>query len=61
MGGVMTWEDAIELMMAGATMVAVGTANFHNPRATMEILEGIKRYMEQYHIEDICDIIGCMG
>ncbi|HIX71566.1 MAG TPA: dihydroorotate dehydrogenase [Candidatus Anaerobutyricum stercoripullorum] len=60
MGGVMTGEDAIELMMAGATMVAVGTANFHNPRATMEVLDGIKAYMERYHIEDINEIIGCM-
>lgn len=60
MGGVMTGEDAIELMMAGATMVAVGTANFHNPRATMDVLDGIKAYMEQYHIEDINEIIGCM-
>ena len=60
MGGVMTGEDAIELMMAGATMVSVGTANFHNPRATMDVLDGIKAYMEQYHIEDIREIIGCM-
>ncbi len=60
MGGVMTGEDAIELMMVGATMVAVGTANFHNPRATMDVLDGIKAYMEQYHIEDINEIIGCM-
>ena len=60
MGGVMTGEDAIELMMAGATMVAVGTANFHNPRATIEVLDGIKAYMERYHIEDINEIIGCM-
>ncbi len=60
MGGVMTGEDAIELMMAGATMVSVGTANFHNPRATMEVLEGIKRYMDQYNIRDINEIIGCM-
>lgn len=60
MGGVMTGEDAIELMMAGATMVSVGTANFHNPRATMEVLEGIKAYMERYNIEDIHEIIGCM-
>lgn len=60
MGGVMTGEDAIELMMAGATMVAVGTANFHNPRATMDVLDGIKAYMERYHIEDINEIIGCM-
>ncbi|HIZ40786.1 MAG TPA: dihydroorotate dehydrogenase, partial [Candidatus Anaerobutyricum stercoris] len=60
MGGVMTGEDAIELMMAGATMVAVGTGNFHNPRATMEVLDGIKAYMERYYIEDINEIIGCM-
>lgn len=60
MGGVMTGEDAIELMMAGATMVSVGTANFHNPRATMEVLDGIKAYMEQYKIQDINEIIGCM-
>lgn len=60
MGGVMTGEDAIELMMAGATMVAVGTANFHDPRATMHVLDGVRAYMERYHIEDINEIIGCM-
>lgn len=60
MGGVMTGEDAIELMMAGATMVAVGTANFHDPRATMNVLDGVRAYMERYHIEDINEIIGCM-
>lgn len=57
MGGIMTAEDAIEFFMAGASMVAVGTANFHNPHVTMEILDGIKAYMEQYKIEDIYDII----
>jgi len=57
MGGVMTAEDAIEFLMAGASMVAVGTANFHNPRVTMDILDGIKSYMEQYKLEDINDII----
>ena len=60
MGGVMTGEDAIELMMAGATMVAVGTANFHDPRATMHVLDGVRAYMERHHIEDINEIIGCM-
>lgn len=57
MGGIMTAEDAIEFLMAGASMVAIGTANFHNPYVTMEILDGIKAYMEQYKIEDINDII----
>lgn len=60
MGGVMTGEDAIELMMAGATMVSVGTTNFHNPRATMDVLQGIRDYMERYQIQDINEIIGCM-
>ncbi|MDO5146288.1 MAG: dihydroorotate dehydrogenase [Eubacteriales bacterium] len=60
MGGVMTGEDAIELMMAGASMVAVGTANFHNPRAVMDVLDGIKSYMKKYNIKDINEIIGCM-
>ena len=60
MGGVMTGEDAIELMMAGATMVSVGTANFHNPRATKDVLQGIRDYMERYQIQDINEIIGCM-
>ena len=60
MGGVMNGEDAIELMMAGATMVAVGTSNFHDPQATLKVLEGIRAYMERYHIEDVNEIIGCM-
>ena len=58
MGGVSTWEDAVEMMMAGATSVAIGTAFFNNPLASVEILEGIERYMEQYGISDINDIVG---
>lgn len=60
MGGVMTGEDAIELMMAGASMVSVGTANFHNPKASMDVLEGIQDYMKRYGIQDVNEIIGCM-
>lgn len=60
MGGVMTGEDAIELIMAGASMVAVGTANFHDPCATMKVLQGIETYMENYHISDINELIGCI-
>jgi dihydroorotate dehydrogenase (NAD+) catalytic subunit len=60
MGGVMTGQDAIELMMAGASMVSVGTANFHNPRASIEVLEGIKAFMADQKIEDVRDIIGCV-
>ena len=60
MGGIASAEDALEFIMAGATAVSVGTANFHNPRATMDVLDGIKAYMERYHIEDINEIIGCI-
>ena len=58
MGGIATWEDAIEFILAGATAVSTGTANFYNPSVTVEIVEGIEKYMEKYHIENISDIIG---
>ncbi len=60
MGGVSCAEDAIEFMMAGATAVAVGTANFHNPYATIEIIDGIEAFMTKNNIEDINEIIGCV-
>lgn len=60
MGGCMCAEDALEFIMAGATAVAVGTANFYNPYVTTEIIDGICDYMEQNHIEDIHELIGCV-
>ena len=60
MGGVMNTEDALEMIMAGATAVAVGTANFHNPYATVEIIKGIEEYMQTNKIEDIASLIGCV-
>ena len=60
MGGIMNYEDAIEFMMAGATVVSVGTANFHNPYVTLEIIEGMKKYMDEHGIKDIKEIIGCV-
>ncbi len=60
MGGIMTAEDAIEMILAGATAISVGTANFVNPRATMEIVEGIEKYMEKYHVNDIRELIGAV-
>lgn len=60
MGGVMNADDAIELMLAGATAVAVGTANFANPTITTEIVDGIKKYMNRYGIKDIKEIIGAV-
>ncbi len=60
MGGCMCAEDALEFIMAGATAVAVGTANFNNPYATIEIIDGIQKYMETNHIDDIHELIGCV-
>ena len=58
MGGIMCADDAIEFMMAGATAVSVGNANFHNPYATQEIVEGMEAYMKKYQVEDINSLIG---
>ena len=58
MGGIATAEDAMEFILAGATAVSVGTANFYNPYATVEIVEGIKNYMKQYNETDINNLIG---
>lgn len=60
MGGIATAEDAVEFMMAGATGVSIGTANFANPRATLEVIEGMERFMKEQRIEDIREIIGCV-
>ena len=60
MGGVMNTEDALEMIMAGATAVAVGTANFHNPYATVEIIKGIEEYMQTNGEDDINTLIGCV-
>ena len=60
MGGIMNAEDALEFIMAGASMVAVGTANFINPTATAEVVEGIIAYMKRYGINDIKELIGCV-
>ncbi len=58
MGGISDFEDALEFIMAGATAVAVGTANFSNPYATIEIIEGIRKYMTEHHIASIDEIRG---
>ncbi|MGN0312533.1 MAG: dihydroorotate dehydrogenase [Lachnospiraceae bacterium] len=60
MGGIATAEDAIEMMLAGATAISVGTANFNNPRVTMEILKGMEEYMERYGINEIKELIGAV-
>ena len=60
MGGIACAEDAIEFLMAGATAVSVGTANFHNPKVTEEIVSGIESFLSEQKIADINEIIGCV-
>lgn len=58
MGGIQNGEDAVEFLMAGATAVSVGTANFMNPTATIDTVKGIEDYMRRYNIEDVNQLIG---
>ena len=58
MGGITTAEDAMEFILAGATAVSIGTANFSNPMATVECVRGIETYMKRHQVEDINDLIG---
>lgn len=60
MGGVQNAEDALELILAGASAVSVGTANFYNPTATLDVIEGIEDYMRRYRVEDISELIGAV-
>jgi len=58
MGGIMTGEDAVEFMLAGATAVAVGTANFINPRAAQDVADGIAGYLTAQNVGSAREIIG---
>lgn len=58
MGGIASAEDAIEMILAGADAVSVGTANFHNPAVTAEIVEGIESYMKTYGFARVADMVG---
>ena len=60
MGGIEKAEDALEFIMAGATAVSVGTANFYNPCTTLDVINGIEDYMIRNKIEDIHELIGCV-
>ena len=58
MGGIATPEDAIEMILAGASAVSVGTANFYNPNATIEIIDGIEAYMKKNGFDSVKDMVG---
>lgn len=60
LGGIMTWQDALEFLMVGATGVQIGTANFVNPRAGIEIVKGLEAYCKKEGLKSITEIIGCI-
>ncbi len=60
MGGIVNYEDAIEMILAGASLVSVGTANFMDPQATVKIVEGIEEYMKKYNVSDIKELVGAV-
>lgn len=61
MGGIMNANDAIEMILAGATAVSIGTGNFIDPRTAEKVVEGIEAYMRKYHVDDIKDLIGAVN
>ena len=60
MGGIATWEDAMEFILAGATAVSVGTANFNNPMTTIEVIEGMEQYLQTQNVDSITELIGAV-
>ncbi|GBR77444.1 dihydroorotate dehydrogenase catalytic subunit [Candidatus Termititenax dinenymphae] len=58
MGGISSWQDAVEFLLAGASAVAVGTANFQNPLVTLEIIDGLEKYLVRKDLNKITDIVG---
>jgi dihydroorotate dehydrogenase (NAD+) catalytic subunit len=60
MGGIATGTDAVEFLLAGATAVAVGTANFSNPHATVDVIDGIVQYCEEQGVKDVTELIGAL-
>jgi len=60
LGGICTWQDAIEFFLAGASAIQIGTANFINPRVTIEIINGIEKYLTANKLNSITELIGSL-
>ncbi len=60
MGGIRSAEDALEMIMAGASAVSVGTASFHDQTTVLSVIDGIREYMDMYHVQDLKELIGCV-
>ena len=61
LGGIMSGEDAIEFMLAGATAISIGVGNFVDPYTSLKTIEGIENYMKKYNIENVTDIVGVVS
>ena len=60
LGGIMNAKDAIEFILAGASAIQIGTANFIDPQVTIKVIEGIKEYMIRHQVENVTDLIGAI-
>src|ERR1035438_4791128 len=58
MGGIQSAADAIEFMLAGATAVAIGTANFYEPQTSLQVVAGLRQFMQQHGLKDVREIVG---
>jgi len=58
MGGIRTWSDAIEFMLAGATAVGIGTALFIDPTTPVKVLEGVQAYLRRHHLKSVSQLVG---
>jgi len=61
LGGIMTAQDAIEFLMAGATAIEIGTANFLDPAVTMKVRDGINEWLDKHGCHSVSEIVGCIG
>ena len=60
LGGIMNWKDAVEFMLAGASAIQIGTANFIDPAVTVKVVEGINDYLDRHGYQSVKDIIGAL-
>ena len=60
LGGIMNWKDAVEFMLAGASAVQIGTANFIDPAITIKVMDGINDYLERHGCKSVSEIIGAV-
>jgi dihydroorotate dehydrogenase (NAD+) catalytic subunit len=60
LGGIMNWKDAVEFLLAGATAIEIGTANFIDPTVTVKVVEGINDYLDRHGFKSVNEIIGAL-